>query len=410
MVELDTITGVKNISSLPTWSGFDQIDIDSKSVSDLVAAGSDKWTRYPGAIGAFIAEMDYGMAPCIEDAINSAVQSGALGYISDPWKSRVATACAQWHRKRFGWEIAEKYIRVVPDVVEAYEVFLRSHAGAGNTIVVPTPAYMPFLSVPRLFGVEVREVPMLRGNKEWHYDLDAFESTFKDGAKAFVLCNPHNPIGKVATKSELLELSELFEAYGVKVFSDEIHSAFTFGDKDHIPFATVSEITARQAVTATSASKAFNIAGTKCAQLIFSNDRDLEEWLDTGEWSEHQTSTVGAAATVAAYSYGGEWLNGAMEYLQRNLDLVTQEMAGRLSAVGYIEPEGTYIAWLDFSSLGIARPAEYFLQRANVALTEGIECGEVGVGCARMNFAMPYPLLQECLDRMYDALRTDGLI
>lgn len=354
--------------------------------------------------------MDYGMAPCIEDAINTTVRSGALGYISDPWKRSVATACSQWHKEKFGWDIPERYIRVVPDVVEAYEVFLRAHVGVGRAIVVPTPAYMPFLSVPKLLGVEVREVPMLRGEGGWSYDLDSFGQAFSEGASAFVLCNPHNPIGKVATEGELLELSRLFEKYGIRVFSDEIHSAFTYGDAHHVPFAALNETTARQAVTATSASKAFNIAGTKCAQLIFSNDSDLEQWLATGEWSEHQTSTVGAAATVAAYSSGSEWLDGAMEYLRRNLKLLTYEMEERFAEVGYVKPEGTYIAWLDFNSLGIDRPAEYFLKHANVALTEGVECGEVGNGCARMNFAMPYPLLQECLDRMYDALHADGRI
>ena len=141
-------------------SCFDANHIDVTTIEDLEQVGSDKWTRYPGCIGAFIAEMDYGLAPCVAEAIEEATERGALGYIPDPWKKEVARSCAAWQR-RYGWEVDPTCIRPVPDVLEAFEVFLREIVRAGNSIVVPTPAYMPFLSVPRLYGVEVLEIPML---------------------------------------------------------------------------------------------------------------------------------------------------------------------------------------------------------------------------------------------------------
>lgn len=398
-------------------SCFDANHIDVTTIEDLKQVGSDKWTRYPGCIGAFIAEMDYGLAPCVAEAIEEATERGALGYIPDPWKKEVARSCAAWQR-RYGWDVDPTCIRPVPDVLEAFEVFLREIVRAGNSIVVPTPAYMPFLSVPRLYGVEVLEIPMLcegagessGRNDEWLFDFDAIEQAFANGCHAFVLCNPHNPIGKVLTREEMLRLSDLAAKYDVRIFSDEIHAPFVYQGHTHVPFASINWQTAMQAFTSTSASKSFNIPGTKCAQVILTNPDDLELWMRNAEWSEHQTATIGAIATTAAYDGGAAWFEGVMAYIERNIALVNEQMRTRFAKVRYVEPQGTYIAWLDFSPLGIDDPADYFFKKANVALTDGRECGEVGRGCVRMNFAMPYPLLEECFDRMAAALEADGLL
>ncbi|NEG54888.1 aminotransferase class I/II-fold pyridoxal phosphate-dependent enzyme [Bifidobacterium sp. SMA15] len=391
---------------------FDAARIDAESIGELERIGSDKWTRHPGCIGAFIAEMDYGLAPCVAEAIGQAVARGALGYIPDPWKREVARSCAAW-QLRYGWNVNPACIRPVPDVLEAFEVFLREIVRPGNGIVVPTPAYMPFLSVPRLYGVDVIEVPMLRDDAAdggWAFDFDAIERAFAAGCRAFVLCNPHNPIGKVLTRDEMLRLSDLAARHDVRVFSDEIHAPFVYRGRTHVPFASIDERTAMQAFTSTSASKSFNIPGTKCAQVILTNPDDLAMWMRDAEWSEHQTATIGAIATTAAYDHGGAWFDGVLAYIERNIALVNERMRTDLAKVGYVEPQGTYIAWLDFSPLGLDDPAGYFLEKARVALTDGRECGRVGAGCVRMNFAMPYPLLAECLDRMTAALRADGLI
>ena len=397
-------------------SCFDANHIDVTTIEDLEQIGSDKWTRYPGCIGAFIAEMDYGLAPCVAEAIEEATERGALGYIPDPWKKEVARSCAAWQR-RYGWDVDPTCIRPVPDVLEAFEVFLREIVRAGNSIVVPTPAYMPFLSVPRLYGVEVLEIPMLCAgagessgrNDEWLFDFDAIERAFAAGCHAFVLCNPHNPIGKVLTLAEEQRLCELAERYDVRIFNDEIHAPFVFEGR-HIPYPTISEAAAQQSMTATSASKSFNIPGTKCAQVLLTNPADREMWAERAEWSEHQTATIGAIATTTAYNEGDPWFQDALSYVRRNLGLFDEQMSTRFSGVGYIRPRGTYIAWLDFGPLGIDDPAAYFLEKAKVALTDGRSCGRAGAGCVRVNMAMPYPLLVDCLNRMHDALQADGLL
>ena len=397
-----------------TNSGFDADAIDHPTAADLAEVGSDKWTRYPGCIGAFIAEMDYGLAPCIQQAIDNACDHCKLGYIPEPWKRQVAEACAGWQKRHYGWDVDPSIIRVVPDVLEAYELFLRELVGAGNSIVVPTPAYMPFLSVPKLYNIDVVEIEMTTGTnadgrREWLFDFDAIERAFAAGCHAFVLCNPHNPIGKVLTLEEEQRISELAAKYDVRIFNDEIHAPFVFNGR-HIPFPTISETAALQSMTATSASKSFNIPGTKCAQVLLTNPADRAMWAERAEWSEHQTATIGAIATTAAYTEGDPWFQDALTYVRRNLDLFDEQMTTRFKGVGYIRPQGTYIGWLDFSGLGLDDPATYFLDKAKVALTDGRSCGQAGRGCVRVNVAMPYPLLVECLDRMHDALHTDGLL
>ena len=171
-----------------TDSGFNADAIDHTTATDLAEVGSDKWTRYPGCIGAFIAEMDYGLAPCIQEAIDNACDHCKLGYIPEPWKQRVAEACAGWQRTHYGWDVDPSIIRVVPDVLEAYEVFLRELVGAGNSVIVPTPAYMPFLSVPKLYDVNVIEIEMLQsgdaetGEAQWLFDFDAIERALRPDA------------------------------------------------------------------------------------------------------------------------------------------------------------------------------------------------------------------------------------
>ena len=174
------------------FSGFDADAIDRTTAADLAEVGSDKWTRYPGCIGAFIAEMDYGLAPCIQQAIDSACDHCKLGYIPEPWKRRVAEACAGWQKSHYGWDVDPDIIRVVPDVLEAYEIFLRELVGAGNAVVVPTPAYMPFLSVPKLYDVDVIEIEMLQGTdettgeREWLPCVRAVQSAQSDRQGAYV--------------------------------------------------------------------------------------------------------------------------------------------------------------------------------------------------------------------------------
>lgn len=202
---------------------------------------------------------------------------------------------------------------------------------------------MPFLSVPKLYDVDVIEIGMRKAatpkpeRRQWVFDFDAIERAFAAGCHAFVLCNPHNPIGKVLTLEEELRLSDLAAQYDARIFNDEIHAPFVFEGK-HIPFPTISEQAALQSMTATSASKSFNIPGTKCAQVLLTNPADRDMWAVKAEWSEHQTATIGAIATTTAYNEGDPWFQDAFAYVRRNLALFDEQMRERFTGVGYIKP------------------------------------------------------------------------
>ena len=358
-------------------------------------------------IPLWVADMDFRTAQPIIDACKAKAEEGIWGYTSRP--DSYFQAVQDWEVRRNHWKPDTALMRWSLGVVPALSAIVKLFSNDGDKVLIQTPVYSEFYDVVEAWDRTVVENKMVEENDHWHIDFADFEAKVKE-CSIFLLCNPHNPIGKVLTREEMLRLSDLAAKYDVRIFSDEIHAPFVYQGHTHVPFASINRQTAMQAFTSTSASKSFNIPGTKCAQVILTNPDDLELWMRNAEWSEHQTATIGAIATTAAYDGGAAWFEGVMAYIERNIALVNEQMRTRFAKVRYVEPQGTYIAWLDFSPLGIGDPANYFFKKANVALTDGRECGEVGRGCVRMNFAMPYPLLEECFDRMAVALEADGLL
>ena len=371
---------------------------------------SVKWDEEPAAdiLPMWVADMDFRTAPCVVEALRRRVEHGVYGYATVP--ESYYGAVTSWFARRHGWAPGADWILPVTGVIPALSAILRALTRPGDRVLVLTPVYNHFFIAIDNSGCSAAECELTYGDNRYTVDFDALERRAADPAvKLMLLCNPHNPIGKVLTLEEELRLSDLAAQYDVRIFNDEIHAPFVFEGK-HIPFPTISEQAALQSMTATSASKSFNIPGTKCAQVLLTNPADRDMWAVKAEWSEHQTATIGAIATTTAYNEGDLWFQDAFAYVRRNLALFDEQMRERFAGVGYIKPQGTYIAWLDFSPLGIDDPAAYFLEKAQVALTDGRSCGETGAGCVRVNIAMPYPLLVECLDRMYGALHADGLL
>jgi cystathionine beta-lyase len=220
-----------------------------------------------------------------------------------------------------------------------------------------------------------------------------------------LLCNPHNPIGKVYSRGELRRIAAIAAGHDARVFADEIHAPLVYEGHRHVPYATVSDDAARQAITAVSASKAWNLAGLKCAQLVFTRPDDLRRWREIGHFAGNSTSTPGVIAHTAAWRDGDAWLGPVLGYLQGNRDLLGRLLREHLPKVGYIEPQGTYLAWLDCRALELdTTPQLFFRRHAQVALTDGAECGHGGEGHVRLNFAMPRPLLVEAITRMAAAV------
>jgi cysteine-S-conjugate beta-lyase len=375
------------------------------TIERLREVGGLKWSRHPDAIGAFVAEMDFGTAPAVVDAMHDAVDVGLLGYLPDRLATQLAEAWAGWARDRYGWEVPPERVRPLADVVAGLEVAIEHFSEPGAPVILPTPAYMPFLFVPEELGRRVIQVPLAVQDGRHVYDLDALDAAFRAGGNLLVLVNPHNPTGRVLERDEMVAVAEVVERHGGRVFSDEIHAPLVYDGHRHVPYASVSDVTAGHTVTAVSASKAWNLPGTKCAQLVLSNDRDAERWSSVGRRFEHGASNLGVVANIAAYQQGGPWLDEVVDHLDRNRLLLAELLADQVPEIGYQPPEGTYLAWLDCRALGLGdHPAEHLLVKAGVALTDGPACGQVGAGFARYNFATPRKILEGTVARLAEAV------
>jgi cystathionine beta-lyase len=304
---------------------------------------------------------------------------------------------------------------VITGLAAAIRVFSRP----GSPVILPTPAYMPFLTLPASLDREIIQVPMAADDGRPVLDLDGIDAAFKRGGHLLILCNPCNPVGRVYGRDELTAVAEVVEGNGGRVFADEIHAPLLYPGGTHVPYASLGPATAAHAVTGTAASKGWNLPGLKCAQLLLSNDRDAATWSERGSTFEHGASTPGVRASTAAYRDGGPWLDDAVAYLDGSRAVLAGLLAEHLPEIGYRPPQGTYLAWLDCRALfadpgaGLAggrglpadvSPADFFLARARVMLTDGAACGEAGRGHVRLNFATPRPILAEIVRRLADAV------
>jgi len=383
-----------------TTTRFDEITRD-----ELSLASSRKWSLHPGTIGAWVAEMDFGTAPAVTAALHRAVDTGNLGYLSPTTTRHMAEATAAWLEQDYGWTVPPENIHPVSDVMSAFEVTVRRYSPDGTGVIIPTPSYMPFLSFTPTLGREIFEVPGVNVDGRWTHDLAGIEAAFTAGARTLVLCNPHNPTGTALTRAELEAIAEVVDRHNGRVFADEIHAPLRYGDTAHIPYASISPQTARHTITATSASKAWNLPGLKTAQFITTNPADEEVYQVFGFAVVHGASTPGVLAATAAYTDGGEWLAEVIDYLDGNRTLLRDLLAEHLPEVRYNVPEATYIAWLDCSRLGIPGSiADFFRLEAGVTLTDGSLCGDGFADHARLIFAMPRPILEQAVRQMAAAV------
>lgn len=363
-----------------------------ETLEKLRRAQSLKWSRYPDTIGAWVAEMDFGIAPEIEMRLIELVTSGRLGYQPDHEVEQLAEATAEWCADRFGWSVSPDQVRRVPDVIHALELVATRLTPGTSKVAFFTPNYMPFFSLPRYLGREVVQIPMA-GNPAtgWSIDLERLHEALDTGVGLLVLTNPHNPIGKAYSRQELADIAEIVSRHPqVRVYSDEIHAPLMLDNRPHVPYASVSEEAAQHSITAISAGKGWNIAGLKCAQLVFTRRRDVVDWDELGIFPGLGTSPLGVAATISAYRDGRGWLDGIVDQLRRNRALLNELLARTLPKALYREPEATYLAWIDLSAYSLNEdPAKQLLTTAGVALTPGPACGPEGTGFVRYNFATP---------------------
>ncbi|WP_028245849.1 MalY/PatB family protein [Pseudoclavibacter soli] len=380
---------------------FEQVDIDR-----LIRAGANKWTAIPGQIGTFVAESDYGTAPAVLDALRTQIDAQNFGYSTGTQKQAALDAVVSWLHDRFSWQIDRRQVALIPEVLTGLEVVLERHTRPGSPVIVPTPTYMPIFDLIRDHGREVIQVPLLHIEGRWQFDLAGIERALSAGAGLVLLLNPHNPTGQVFDRADLLALSQVVSAHEARVWADEVWAPLIFDDRPFIPYASLSEATARHTITTTSVSKGWNIPGLKTAQLVYTNDHDLEVWRRTGRWIEHTTGFLGIIATAAALNDGREWLDELRTHLQGNRDLFVRLVSDFLPEAHIVIPQATYLAWIDLSAYQITPSLRTFFSRnAKVALTAGEQCGEGYEQFVRVNFATPRPVISEIVHRLATAVR-----
>lgn len=377
--------------------------IDALTIDDLVAAGSLKWTTYPDAIGAWVAEMDFGIAPQIAEQLSEMLSLQQTGYAPMRLRTELRQATAEFVAGRYDWQLPPEQVYWLPDVLTGLAIVMTQWLPPHSRIVVPTPCYMPFVDMPTTFGHQRIELPMVRGENNWTMDLDALAREFDAGAKLLLLCNPHNPIGKAFERAELEAICQIVEEHEGLVFSDEIHAPLSYPGIQHVPYASINESAAAHTITAMSASKSFNLAGLKCAQLILTNPEHQRFFSAQGHGLPYESSPFGMAANITAFRHGGPWFAETLQYLNENRKLFGSMLAELLPEVGYIEPQASFLAWLDCRELGLSDPRRHFLE-AGVALTDGAECGVAGRGHVRFNFALPRAIMQRAIEKMAASL------
>ncbi len=381
--------------------------VDAITIDQLRSTGATKWSSEDGTLGAFVAEMDFGIDRKITEALHRAVDAGSFGYMPRGIATDLSEATAEFVGRRYGWQVPASDVWGVPDVIVGLELAMEHCSAPGSKIIVPTPSYMPFLFVPPMRSREVIEVPLAVRDGRYEFDLDALQRAFDEGGNLLLLCNPYNPVGRVFSREELVAVSEIVDRNGGRVFSDEIWAPLVFSGSTHVPYASVSEAAAQHTITAMSASKAWNLPGLKCAQLVLTSDADREKWAKIGPFGGHGTSNLGAIANAVAYRDGDAWLAELVPYLERNRDTLQNLLAEEIPGAWMPKPEGTYVGWVDFRDAGLGDPpAEFFQREASVQLTEGTMCGTAGTGFARLIFATPKPVLEHIVHRLGTSLRA----
>ena len=382
------------------------IDLEGLDLATLRSRRSEKWGRYPvDVLPAWVAELDFPVAPAIQHALQETLDRHDFGYPLEPQETGLPAVFAARMEQRYGWQLAAERVELLADVVQGVYLATTQYTAPGDGVVVQTPIYPPFLAALRETGRRLVENPLRRGADRYELDLAGLRQGSDGGTRLILLCNPHNPTGRVFSRSELGALAEIAIERDWVVVSDEIHADLVYPGTRHIPFASLSREAAARTVTLSSATKAFNIPGLRCAVAAFGSPALQERFNAVPRHQRGGVGGVGVSATLAAWREGQPWLDAVLAYLEGNRAWVDDFVAGELPGVESAAPEAGYLAWLDCRAAALSPSAQrFFLDRGRVALSPGEAFGRPGRGFVRLNFGTTRSLLTEILDRMRRAL------
>lgn len=379
------------------------------SLSDLARRKSFKWRTYPAdVLPAFVAEMDFTVAEPIADAVREALALGDTGYAH---VGELGEAYAQFASDRFGWAPRPDQVFAIPDVTTGIAEVLSAVTEYGSSVVINPPVYGPFFLRISDIGRQVAEVPLRCGaDGDYDLDFDALDRAFaRPDVSAYLLCSPHNPLGKVWSRADLLTIADLCQARDVALLADEIHGPLTLPGAEFVSFASLDHPMAERAYVFTSASKGWNTAGLKCGIAIAGGQESAD--VLTRRWDALLASHLGVLASVAAFAKARDWLDAAIARIAANRDELAGLLARTLPGVRYRPGAASFLAWLDCAGLGLGDdPAAIFLNRGRVALSRGLDFGSQGAGFARLNIGTSPELLAEAVRRMTAAVAPDHLV
>jgi len=374
---------------------------------------SYKWDQVEHLFGSkdilplWVADMDFPSPQAVQDVLVKRAQLGAYGYAirTDDYFD----AIIGWYERRHNWSLDKSWILDAPSVVTTLSLAVEQFSEPGARVVLQSPVYYPFYDVIESNGRVVAKNPLiLNDDGQYEMDFSHLEALFQDGAKLMLLCNPHNPGGKVWSREELERLAGLCVKYDVVVVSDEIHCDLVFPGKEHIPFASISEEIADRTITALAATKTFNLPGLHTSFIVVSN-RAMRLKLDKRlkSLSLHMAQHFAQDAVIAAYNEGGQWLDEMLGYVKGNLEYALEYLHQHLPEVKPLKPDGTYLLWLDCRALELDQAGikDLMFKQAKVAFNEGSMFGTEGAGWLRINLACPRTIVEQALKQFVEASR-----
>ena len=383
-------------------------DFNAISLTALRRRRGTKWTRYPpDVLPAWVADMDFDMAEPIRAGLAGMMEANDLGYAPKLPASGLPEAFAAFAARRFpGWEVAPERMVAIADIVQGIHLAIEAFTRPGDGVCTLTPVYPPFLQAVAETGRRLDHATMVRGRGRYEIDFDALRGAIDERTRLLLLCTPHNPLGRVFERDELEALAELALERDLVVVADEIHADIVYPGYRHIPFASLGPEAEARTVTMTSATKSFNIAGLRCAVVLFGSDRLAERFNAWPERIRGAVSSFGMEATRIAWTECDEWLDALLAHLEGNRDFLHAFVAERLPGMRMVLPAATYLGWLDCREYGLEPdPYQWFLDRARVGFNDGRDFGDGGEGHVRINFATSRAILAQVLERMEEALQ-----
>ncbi len=375
-------------------------DFDTPAAKQV--SNSLKWSKYAGRdiLPMWVADMDFRCPPAVLDALHQRVDQGVFGYGTP--SDELVGVVVDTLQQEFNWKVEPDWLVWLPGLVSGLSVTCKAVGKPGDGVVVNTPVYPPFLKVPSLMDRTLETVSLSGGNAQgWTLDRRRFEAGISDKTSLFLLCHPHNPVGRMWTEEELTMMAEVCMDKRVIICSDEIHNQLVLDPvRRHVPLATLSPGVAARTITLLAPSKTFNVPGLGCSLAVIPDEGIRRRFVHAALGIVPHVNVLGLTAAEACWRHGGPWLAELIEYLRGNLEYLKSRVAAWPS-VTMAEVEATYLAWLDVQALELKDPASHF-ENLGVGLSDGREFG--GPGHLRLNFGCPRSILEEACDRMEEGL------